>query len=406
MEIPRPAELIERLRALPPGRPLLERVPQHAGVYLVGGAVRDLLRDETPTELDLVVEGDAIELAKQLGGQLARYERFGTSTVTIDGFSYDIAQARRETYSRPGALPDVAPAPLEVDLLRRDFTVNAIALALGEPQAGKVTAAPQALEDLERQTLRVLHEESFLDDPTRLLRLARYRSRLGFDIEPLTAQLSAAAVSGGALATVSGSRIGAELRLLAGEPDPLSALGALRELGVGEAIHAGFGLRDVELAHRAVGLLPSGTRADRLVLALAAMALGADELRELLDQLAFEAEDRDTILATVTRARPVASELAAAQRPSEISGAVRGAPPELVALAGALGPAQAAQEWLDRLRHVHLDIDGGDLLAAGVPEGPAVGRGLRAALAAKLDGRAEGPEEQLRAALRAAEATG
>src|SRR5205823_5917854 len=137
-----------------------------------------------------------------------------------------IAQARRERYSTPGALPDVEPASLDEDLVRRDFTVNAIALALGAPKPGMITAAPRALEDLERELLRVLHERSFLDDPTRLLRLVRYQSRLGFTVEPGTAALAAAAASEGALSTVSGSRVGAELRLLAREPDPLKALHA------------------------------------------------------------------------------------------------------------------------------------------------------------------------------------
>jgi len=125
----------------------------------------------------------------------------------------------------------------------------------------------------------------------------------------------------------------------------------------------------------------------------------------LLESLAFEAEDRDAILIAATRADDVARALEAATAPSEIAVAVAGAPTELVALAGALGPASAAREWLETLRHVRLAIDGGDLLAAGVPEGPAIGRGLRAALAAKLDGQASGRDEELAAALRAAVGT-
>ena len=406
MEIPPPAALMENVRSLPPGDALLGWLRDQPGVHLVGGAVRDLLRGGAPTDLDLVVEGDALELAQRLGGKLICYERFGTSTVSIDGFSYDIAQARREKYSAPGALPEVEPASLEEDLLRRDFTVNAIALALGPPQPGAVTAAPRALEDLERGLLRVLHERSFVDDPTRLLRLARYQSRLGLGIEPLTARLVAAAASGDALGTVSGSRLGAELRLLTREPDPLKALLALHELGLEAGIRPDFGLRDTELGRRALALLPSQTRVDRLALALALMDVEADELRALLDRLAFEAPDREVVVAAVTRAPDVAGALAAAQRPSEIFAAATGAPLELVALAGALGPAEAASSWIERLRHVSLEIDGSDLLAAGGPQGPASGRGLRAALEAKLDGRATSPEAELRAALEAPEPTG
>jgi tRNA nucleotidyltransferase (CCA-adding enzyme) len=126
------------------------------------------------------------------------------------------------------------------------------------------------------------------------------------------------------------------------------------------------------------------------------------ELGALLDSLAFEAEDRDAIVAAATRAADLARGLEQAETPSQIATAAAGAPLELVALAGALGAEPQAREWLERLRHVRLSIDGRDLLAAGVPEGPAVGRGLRAALAAKLDGRAGQPEQELAEALNAA----
>ena len=172
-------------------------------------------------DLDLVVEGDAAAFASSLGGELKVHDRFGTSTVTLDGFSYDIARARRETYAHPGALPDVAPAPLAEDLERRDFTVNTLALALAGDRAGELTSVPTALEDLDARRLRVLHDHSFIDDPTRLFRLVRYATRLGFEIEPHTRALADRAIAGGALRTVSGPRVGAELRLLAREPNPV-----------------------------------------------------------------------------------------------------------------------------------------------------------------------------------------
>jgi tRNA nucleotidyltransferase (CCA-adding enzyme) len=384
-----------RLEALPAAAPVLRA--EH--VYLVGGAVRDLLLGGAPVDLDLVVEGDAEPFARSLGGTLTGHDRFGTATVRLDRFVYDIARSRRETYERPGALPDVEPAPLPEDLVRRDFTVNAIALALTD---GELTAAPGALEDLAARRLRVLHDASFIDDPTRLFRLVRYASRLGFEIEPHTLALARAAIDGGALDTVSRPRIGAELRLLAREPDPVGAFVALRSLGLDRALDPGFGLEDQALARRALALLPADGRRDRLVLAVAAQRMAVAELARRLDDMAFEAEDRDAIVATAARAEAVAGALAAAQAPSEIAAAVAGAPAELVAVAGALGPERAAREWLDSLRHVRLAIDGRDLIAAGVPEGPAIGRGLRAALAAKLDRRAAGREQELAEALAAA----
>ena len=250
--------------------------------------MRDLLLGGTPFDLDLVVEGDAAAVAASLGGELKAFDRFGTATVVLDGFSYDIAQARRETYAQPGALPDVEPAPLAEDLLRRDFTVNAIALALAGDSAGELTAAPAALEDLDARRLRVLHDRSFIDDPTRLMRLARYASRLGFEVEPHTRELADAAVAGGALWTVSGSRLGAELRLLARERDPVAALRGLADLGLDRAIHPEFGIEDEELARRALALLPDDGRRDRLAVALAARRVPPAELGALLESLAFE----------------------------------------------------------------------------------------------------------------------
>ncbi len=397
-----PEQTLARIRALPAAGPLLDRLPDRPTVHLVGGSVRDLLLGGTPFDLDLVVEGDPAAFAASLGGKLKQHDRFGTSTVVLDGFAYDIARSRRETYAEPGALPDVEPAPLAEDLLRRDFTVNAIAVALSGEAPGELNVAPHALVDLEARQLRVLHDGSFIDDPTRLLRLARYASRLSFAAEPHTRELAIAATEAGALATVSGSRAGAEVRLLAREPDPVKALLALRDLGLDHALHPAFGLDDEAVARRALALLPADERPDRLALALAARGVPAAELPGLLESLAFEAEDRDAIVASATCADELARALAAAQAPSAIAAAVGGGPPQLVALAGALGPERQAREWLERLRHVRLSIDGRDLLAAGVPEGPAIGRGLRAALAAKLDGGAPDRDRELTEALNAA----
>jgi tRNA nucleotidyltransferase (CCA-adding enzyme) len=403
---PDPDQLLARLAALPAGEPLMRRLQGEPNVYLVGGAVRELLLGGHPFDLDLVVEGDPAAVLSRLDGETVIHDRFGTSTATVDGFTYDLGRARRETYPRPGALPEVRPASLDDDLSRRDFTVNAIAMALGGDDAGGLRAFSGALDDLERRTLRVLHDASFVDDPTRLLRLARYRARLGFEIDDHTLALVRRALDQRVLDTVTGPRVGNELRLLASEQDPIAQLLTLRELGLDRAIDPSFGLNDEALARRALDLLPSDGRRDLLALALAGRRLGTGELRRLLDRLGLEAAERDVIIATATRAPSLARSLAAAERPSEVANAALGAPPELVALAGALGPAETAADWLEHLRHVGLEISGRDLLAAAVPEGPAVGRGLRAALMAKLDGRAESREQELAVALEAARAAG
>ena len=402
MRPPPPRELLALLRSLPAARPLLERLRDGPEVFLVGGAVRDLLLGGRPGDLDLVVEGDPAPLLRRLGGEVVSHDRFGTSTVTVGGFTYDIARARRERYPHPGALPEVRPAPLEEDLRRRDFTVNAIATPLAGERAGELVSVPGALEDLAARRLRVLHEASFTDDPTRLLRLARYHGRLGFDVEPATRALVEAALAQGALGTVSGPRLGQELRLLAAEADPVAAFLALGELGLDRALHPDFGLTDVDLARRALALLPADGRPALLALAVAARRLAPAELRALLEHLGFAAAERDTILAAAGDAERLAAELAQARRPSAIARAVGAAPVEEVALAGALGPERAAADWLEGLRDVRLGIDGRDLLAAGVAEGPALGRALRAALEAKLDGRAPRRQDELAVALAAA----
>lgn len=403
---PTPAEMIASLRRLPAGAALLERLGLSTRVHLVGGAVRDLLLEREPPDLDLVLEGDALGLALRIDPDARRHGRFGTATFMVNGFVFDIARARRETYSRPGALPEIEPAGLREDLLRRDFTVNAIAMPLGDGRAGELIAAPNALADLSARQLRVFHDASFVDDPTRLLRLARYASRLRFAVEQHTHELAARAIAEGALSTVSGPRIGAELRLLAREPDPIASLSELTRLGIAEAIHPAFGLQDADGARRALDLLPAEGRGELLLLAMAAERMPRGELAEWLDVLGFEAAERELTVAAATRARALAEALSNAIAPSEIAQAVQGAPPELVAIAGSLGPAEQARSWLERLRHVRPDIDGDDLRAAGIPEGPAIGRALRAALVAKLDESATDREAQLACALQAAKATG
>ena len=405
MDVAAADDLLDRFAKLPAAGPLLDRLGTSDGVYLVGGAVRDLLLGTEPLDLDLVVDGELEPVTARLGTPARSHDRFETATVVLDGFSYDLARARRERYARPGALPTVAPASVGEDLERRDFTVNALALGLGGADRGRLLAVPDGREDLARGRLRVLHDASFVDDPTRLLRLARYSHRLGFAIDEQTSDLAAAAVADGAPASVSGARIGTELRLLAAEPDPVGAFQALAALGVDQTIAAGFGIRDPDragLARRALALLPADGRAADLVIAVAALDIPPDTFARQLDEWEFTAPGRERIVAATTRARALARSLHEARRPSAIAAAAGSGPVELVALAGALGPAEPARRWLGELRHVTLDIDGNDLLDAGMARGPAIGAGLAAALAAKLDGRAAGPDDELAEALRAA----
>lgn len=407
MPAPQSAELAARLHALPTAPALLEALPGEPAVHLVGGAVRDLLLGGAPPDLDLVVEGDAIvlarELAERMGGTVTAYEQFGTATVSAGDRAYDLACARRERYSKPGALPQVEPAGLDEDLQRRDFTVNAMAVSLTPGREGELRCVEGALEDLADRRLRILHDRSFVDDPTRLLRLARYAARLGFEPGSRTSKLAVNAVMGGALATVSGARIRRELLLLLGEPAALDGLDWCRHLGLLRALSPDLDC-DRDLAEGALGLVTADGRADLLLLAACSRRMGDRELREWLDRLELAARDRDRVATAAQDAPAFAERLQgmSGAPPSQLAEILRGRPVEMIALAGALGPAEPVRRWLEETRHVELEIDGQDLVAAGVPEGPELGRALDGALRRKLDGELAGREAELEAALAAA----
>ena len=408
-------EALRALGALPCGRRLLDVLEEHPEAWVVGGAVRDALLGHVPRELDVVVVGDPAPVARALGTVAAFHERFGTYDVVAgDGCVYDVVTARAETYAAPGALPDVRPGDLHDDLLRRDFTVNALALNA----AGELQAAPGAVEDLEAGRLRVLHAASFRDDPTRLWRLVRYAVRLGFAPEPMTDRLAFQAVRSGAPATVSGDRLGAELRLALREPDPLAALHAAQNLG----LVAGLAL-DPALVAAALALLPPEPAPVRALLGAPAGAPAGAGPRPS-DAAPSPAPRRDlTILGAVipdgrwvqgwgfTAGEQRILERCAAlapvppappARPSQVAAALRGEPVEAVAVAGARGDAETAARFLTQWRHVRLAIDGHDLLAAGVPQGPELGRRLALTLARRLDGElAPGRDAELAAALAA-----
>ena len=385
-------DLLERLREIPGAGELFDALEDVPGVWIVGGAVRDALLGRDPRDLDLVVEGDAAEVARRLGEEPLLHERFGTATA--NGV-VNLAAARRERYEQPGALPEVElGAPIAEDLARRDFTVNAIAVRLAD---GELQAVPGALEDLAARRLRVLHDGSFLDDPTRLLRLVRYAARLRFQIEQATRELAFAAVEDGALATVTPSRLGNELRLLLEEPQPAAVCG-LEAFGIGPRMLPGFNV-DPDLVERAQRLTPADGRPDLVALAATCLDASAPDLAGRLDACEFPARERDTVTAAATRARALAPVLGGMEDASAIWALLRREAAETVALAGALGAPEQAKRWLDDLRHAKLAITGDDLLAAGL-EGPAIGRGLDAATAAMLDG-ATGREAQLAAALAA-----
>ncbi len=334
-------------------------------VYLVGGAVRDLLLGRGRADIDLVVEGDAAALAERLGAEVTSHERFGTAKVELNGHEIDIAGARSESYPRPGALPVVVGgADLADDLRRRDFTINAMAIPLhGEPQL----IDPHGGEaDLATRQLRVLHDDSFIDDPTRAIRAARYAARFGFELEERTAEL----IRETDLDTVSADRRETELLRLAGEKTAPEAYRLLAEWGLISLREGG-----IDFARRVSELLE----------------LPLWQLRAARNQVVHAAATGE----------PGSEEALARMRPDR--------PSEAVALMTAysavemvLARAQGA-EWLDQYlekwSRVELEITGKDLIDAGIDQGMAVGRGLAEAKRRKLDGEISGRDEELAVAL-------
>jgi tRNA nucleotidyltransferase (CCA-adding enzyme) len=359
--------LAEALQAAYPELGVIREVADEP-VYVVGGAVRDLLLGRGRADLDLVVEGDAAALAARLGAAPISHQRFATAKVVLDGHELDLAGARTEVYARPGALPDVAPATgIEADLSRRDFTINAMAIPLqGKP---RLIDPHGGHADLAAGALRVLHPRSFVDDPTRAIRGARYAARFGFEPEPETAKLLRATDLG----TVSADRRRGELLRLTAEDTGPRGLALLCDWGLLEPREDGTRLA-AEVA-RLAGSPPWS----------AVVEQGPAVLRAVLGPVGDE-----SALAGESPALP-----------SQAVELARGRDPVELVLARALG-ADWLDEYVARWRAVELEIDGADLLAAGVPQGEALGRGLRAALQAKLDGKADGREQELATALAAA----
>ena len=398
------AELRERIRALPGMDRLLPALDGLAPAYLVGGAVRDLLLGVVSPDIDIVVETDAVAfaraLAERLGGTVVAHDRFDTATVRAEGVVVDVAQTRVEHYPTPGSLPVVAPAPLADDLRRRDFAINAMAVALRGDELGHLHDPHGGQRDLRDRRVRILHDHSFLDDPTRLIRAARYETRLDFRMDKDTERLAREAVDIGAMKTLSGPRLRDALFLLLAEHDAPSALGRLHDLGVDRGLHPALEFDPTLAASAAIGAGEVG--ADRVLAVLAALiSRDPEALDAWLESLGLDRDARDRVRRAARDAPALVEGLRAVRlSPSAVHTVLSDEPPEALALALALGVApEPILEYGTRLRFVRLDIGGDDLIAAGVEPGPQLGRALSETLRAKLDGEVSGRDEELRYAL-------
>jgi tRNA nucleotidyltransferase (CCA-adding enzyme) len=377
---------------------------QQQRVYLVGGVVRDLLLGYPSFDLDLVIEGDAVKLAEQVAettrAKLLAHHRFGTAKLRYENFTLDMAMARKETYAKPGALPAVSPGTLRDDLFRRDFSINAMAICLEPNSYGDLIDPHQGRSDLERRLIRILHPNSFRDDATRILRAVRYEQRLGFGLEPQTAELLKRDIP--MLDTISGDRIRHELELILREARPELVIRRLAELGVLLRISPflkgdGWIAEKFDRARR----LKKHNQLSSLYFCLLAYSLGEEEIEHLLARLNAPAKlcraMRDTLRLKVRLAfldRPSA-------KPSEVYYFLREYEPVAIqtnALATDLSVVHANLElFLTKLRYVRTSLGGEELTRLGISPGPRMGEVLEILHKAKLDGevRTKADEEEL-----------
>lgn len=371
-------------------------------LYLVGGVVRDLLLERLNTDLDMVVEGDAIklaeEIARNLQAKLTTHPRFGTATVKWSSRSVDLITARSETYSRPGALPHVRPGGIRDDLARRDFTVNAMAVAVNPGKYGALLDPFGGRDDLESQLIRVLHEKSFRDDATRIWRALRFEQRLDFRIEPVTLLLIERDLN--MLKTISGDRLRHELELVFKEAEPEKALVRASDLGVLEKLHPSL-RADAWLAGKfeaARDACADGAPHPHLYLALLCYRLAPAEAEKLVSFLRLPKAAAEVVRDTVAIKSKIRELDRDGQSPSIIYELLHGRSPvagEAVDLAADSATVREHIElYLNVLKNVRPALTGDDIRQLGVPRGPRLQALLEELRDARLDGLVDSKQDE------------
>ncbi len=362
-------------------------------LYLVGGVVRDLLLGRANFDYDFVVEGDAIKLATELAKdsqvKLTLHPHFGTAKLSYPDFSFDLATARHETYSHPGALPTVKPGNIEHDLFRRDLSINAMALCLNPQHFGKLIDLYHGKEDLDNRLIRILHPNSFVDDPTRILRALRYEQRLGFKLETETARLLRRDAA--MLKNISGDRIRHELELILKEDTPERILRRAEELQVLSKIHPSLkGNGWLSKMFARARHINKRTSPVTLYLCLLIYNLSIAEIEELISRLNFPKVPAQAMRHTLQLKAQLYTLANPKMKPSDIYQSLHNyAPQAIQANALASGMPVVRQNlnlYLTKLRYVKPLLSGTDLRRIGFAPGPKVGEILNALRKARLNG--------------------
>jgi tRNA nucleotidyltransferase (CCA-adding enzyme) len=361
-------------------------------LYLVGGTVRDILLGRRVLDLDISMVGATPEfpaaLARELGGEVTASSQFGTAKLRVGDASIDLAMARRESYAHPGALPTVASGSIEEDLARRDFSINAMAVSLAPGAWGELLDPHGGQRDIGRRLIRALHSRSFIDDATRILRAIRYAQRLGFSLEGATERLMRRDLS--YLDTIKGDRVRHELERIFTEEHAASMLEMAQRMGVLRAIYATLSLNEPMLAKIRQIRPEQNIEHSLVILSLLSYNIPLDQQPGFIARLSMDStwaqvvRDTGRVRAALDQLRTPdlwpsqIYELLQPFHPISIRGCALAADEPLV--------ARRLELYLTELMRVRPLLNGDDLIALGVPWGPAVGLLLKELLMARLDG--------------------
>ena len=371
-----------------------------AVLYLVGGAVRDLLLGEDHLDIDMLAEDDvaaiATEVAAELEARLVLHPRFGTAVVRGEGFRLDLARARTEHYERPGALPKVRPASVAEDLARRDFSINAMALCLSGATRGELVDPLRGQADLAKGRVRVLHENSIQDDATRIIRALRYAGRLDFQLDPNTAALLERDLT--YLDTISGARLRREFELIAWEERAATITRLAAKSGSLAAAHPALGAGERELpAIARLGQLSRPHRDAAFFCLLLSNAVAADA-EECIARLALTGRQAGTVRGFLTLRDRETRLAKPSLRPSEAVEVLEPVPLPAIEAFSLVAEQELTREraceYLRSWRFVRPRLNGRDVEELGVPHGPPIGATLASLRAARLDGKVSSREEE------------
>jgi tRNA nucleotidyltransferase (CCA-adding enzyme) len=383
-------------------RELSETIAQVESVYVVGGVVRDLILGREPVDTDISVVGDAGAFSGALAGRLGAARptesEFLTFKITLGNTSegatsIDVTTARAETYAEPAALPGVVHSSIEDDLGRRDFTVNSMGISLSDSDWGNLVDPMNGLGDIMRKRIRVLHDASFTDDPTRLFRAVRYAVRLDFSIDSTMKSLIDDSL--GKVDRLGGARLRNEFELMLGEPKRVEILREAEDLGLLAAISPGL-----RIGSRSLEVMESGasTRFEDL-LALSTFGLTQDEAEQVTQRF-----DGPEMWTKTIRGNPELADLVAVLdrsdiRRSEVAEILDSVPLQSIRAYIAAGPPLPRRdrmiEYIDKIRFERPEITGDDLIAAGIEEGPVIGQLIGIVRRARLDGQVKTKQEEL-----------